>query len=88
MSIETEIEDRYTSKLRVHFELAELRAYACIEHLKKSGHDADRVAAVFAIGEASGIRNFMRQRSRDIADVAERMHALELYLDQIKYNTL
>lgn len=80
-----ELDDRaYRNIERMFFDAIQ-RANLCIQHYRSTGHPADRIDAIQAIGEASGIRNIIRQATSDFAEVAQAMYDLDQQYDSLKY---
>lgn len=80
------IDDQALSFIVRRFSQASERAHLCVAHYDTTGKDSDRCAALFAIGEASGIRNLLLQVMRKLpTEVAADMHSLDQEITRLTY---
>ncbi len=62
------------------------RAQLCVAHYDETKKDSDRSEALFAIGEASGIRNLLRHLTRDLpTHAAEAISHLDQEVTRLKF---
>lgn len=80
-----ELDDKAFRAIERQFFRAADRAEACVAHYRRTGKAEDRIEALFAIGEASGLRNVIRLATREFATVANTMSALMIEYDYLKY---